>query len=89
MISIVSLALAVRDGDEVYVQLTSSECLVRLLHTSGNGCILQPYNPAHHARLVGQSEIEALHVIVYSRSIGPDDHAGDVDVGLMATDKTP
>ena len=41
-----------------------------------------------HTRLVGQSEIEALHVIVYSRSIGPDDHAGDVDVGLMATDKT-
>ena len=27
--------------------------------------------------------------IVYSRSIGPDDHAGDVDVGLMATEKTP
>ena len=89
MVAIVSPALAVRDGDEVYVQLASGECLVRLLHTSGNGCVLQPYNPAHHARLVRQSEIEAVHVIVYSRSIGPDDHAGDVDVGLMATEKTP
>ena len=89
MVAIVSPALAVRDGDEVYVQLASGECLVRLLRTSGDGCILQPYNPAHHARLVGQSEIEAVHAIVYSRSIGPDDHAGDVAVGLMATDKTP
>ena len=75
MVAIVSPALAVRDGDEVYVQLTSGERLVRLLHTSGNGYILQPYNPAHHAQLVGLSEIEAVHVIVYSRSIGPDDHA--------------
>ena len=89
MVAIVSPALAVRDGDEVYVQLASGECLVRLLRTSGNGYVLQPYNPAHHARLVGQSEIEAVHAIVYSRSIGPDDHAGDVDVGLMATEKTP
>ena len=75
MVAIVSPALAVRDGDEVYVQLTSGECLVRLLHTSGGGYLLQPYNPAHHPRLVGLSEIEAMHVIVYSRSIGPDDHA--------------
>ena len=76
MIAIVSPALAVRDGDEVYVQLTAGECLVRLLHTSGNRYVLQPYNPAHHVRLVGQGEIEAMHVIVYSRSIGPDDHMG-------------
>ena len=89
MVAIVSPALAVRDGDEVYVQLASGECLVRLLRTSGNGYVLQPYNPAHHARLVGQSEIEAVHAIVYSRSIGPDDHAGDVAVGSMAADKTP
>ena len=76
MVAIMSPALAVRDGDEVYVQLASGECLVRLLYTSGNGYILQPYSAAHHARLVGQSEIEAMHVIVYSRSIGPDDHGG-------------
>ena len=79
MIAIVSPELAVRAGDEIYVQLASGECLVRLLHTSRSGYILQPYNPAHHARLVEQGEIEAMHAIVYSRSIGPDDHAGDVD----------
>ena len=62
------------------VQLASGECLVRLLHTSTNGYILQPYNPAHHARLVEQGEIEAMHVIVYSRSIGPDDHAMSTSV---------
>ena len=66
-IAIVSPALEARDGDEVYVQLASGECLVRLLHTSRNGYILKPYNPAHHARLVGKGEIEAMHVIVYSR----------------------
>ena len=80
MIAIVSPELEVRDGDEVYVQLASGECLVRLLHTPRNGYILQPYNPAHHARLVEQGEIEAMHVIVYSRSIGPDDHAMSTSV---------
>ncbi|MDE2904691.1 MAG: LexA family transcriptional regulator [Acidobacteriota bacterium] len=83
MIVIVSPELEVRDGDEVYVRLASGECLVRLLHTFRNGYVLQPYNPAHHARFVGPGEIEAMHVIVYSR--GPDDHAGDVDVGSVAT----
>ena len=68
MIAIVSPELVVRAGDEVYVQLASGECLVRLLHTSRNGYILQPYHPAHHARLVRQGEIEAMHVIVYSWS---------------------
>ena len=68
MIAIVSPELEVRAGDEVYVQLASGESLVRLLHTSRDGYILQPYNPVHHARLVRQGEIEAMHVIVYSRS---------------------
>lgn len=82
MTVIVSPELEVRDGDEVYVQLASGECLVRLLHTSRDGYVLQPYNPAHHARFVGPGEIEAMHVVVYSR--GPDDRAGDVDVGSVA-----
>ncbi len=67
MIAIVSPALEVRDGDEVYAQLASGECLVRLLHISGRGYLLQPYNPAHRARVAGQEEIEAMHAIVYSR----------------------
>ena len=60
-----------------------------------SGCCTRPgtvhppaIQSAHHVRLVEQGEVEAMHAIVYSRSIGPDDHAGDVDVGLMATEKT-
>lgn len=89
MIAIVSPALAVRAGDEVYVELASGECLVRLLHTSRKGYILRPYNPAHHVRLVGQSEIEAMHVIVYSRSIGPDDHERSRPHGGLASGTQP
>ena len=67
MIAIVSPELEVCDGDEVYAQLASGECLVRLLHMSGDAYLLQPYNPAHRARVAGQEEIEAMHAIVYSR----------------------
>ena len=67
MIAIVSPELEVRDGDEVYVQLASGECLVRRLHTSRGGYLLQPYNLAHNGRVVGQEEVEAMHAIVYSR----------------------
>ena len=67
MIAIVSPELEVRDGDEVYVQLASGECLVRLLHTSRGVYLLQPYNLAHNGRVVGQEEVEAMHAIVYSR----------------------
>ena len=71
MIAIVSPELEVRDGDEVYVQLASGECLVRLMHTSMGGYILQPYNLPHQARLVGQEEIEAMHVVVYRLAGNP------------------
>ena len=67
MIAIMSPELEVRDGDEVYVQLASGECLVRRLHTSRGGYLLQPYNLAHNGRVVGQEEVEAMHAIVYSR----------------------
>ena len=67
MIAIVSPELEVRDGDEVYVQLASGECLVRLLHTSRGVYLLQPYNLPHNGRVVGQEEVEAMHAIVYSR----------------------
>lgn len=68
MIAIVSPALEVRDGDEVYGQLASGERVVRLLYKCSDGYILQPYNPVHSARVVRKGEIEALHAIVYSRA---------------------
>ena len=32
--------------------------------------VLEPYNPAYTARWVEKTEVEALHVIVYSRRRG-------------------
>ena len=66
MIALVSPALAVRDGDEVYGHLAHDECLVRLARTVPGGYMLQPYNPACLPRFVKHEEIEALDVIVYA-----------------------
>ena len=68
MIAIVSPELEVRDGDEVYCQLASGERAVRLMHTCRDGYILRPYNLAHRTRVVGREELEAMHVVVYSRA---------------------
>ena len=67
MIAIVSPGLRVQDGDEVYVELVSGECMVRLVHTVQGGFMLQPYNPAYTARFVKPKEVRAMHVILYSR----------------------
>ena len=68
MIAIVSPELEVLDGDEVYCQLASGERMVRLMHTCRGGYILRPYNLAHSTRVVRREEIEAMHVVVYSRA---------------------
>lgn len=68
MIAIVSPELEALDGDEVYCQLASGERVVRLMHRYRGGCILRPYNPAHSTRVVRREEIEAMHVVVYSRA---------------------
>lgn len=67
MIAIVSPGRRVQDGDEVYVQLASGECQVRLVHAVRGGYMLQSYNQAYKARLVKPREIRAIHVILYSR----------------------
>lgn len=67
MIAIVSPGLRVQDGNEVYVELTSGECLVRVVHTVQGGFMLQSYNSAYTARFVKPKEIQAMHVILYSR----------------------
>ena len=67
MIALVSPGLRVQDGDEVYVEFASGECLVRLVHTIQGGFMLQAYNPAHTARFVKPREVRAMHVILYSR----------------------
>ena len=67
MVAIVSPGCLVRDGDQVYAHLVSGERLVRVVHPVTGGFVLAPYNPAYAARWVEKAEVEALHVIVYSR----------------------
>ena len=67
MVAIVSPRCRVRDGDEVYVHLVSGECLVRVVHTVEGCFLLEPYNPAYRPRLVEKTEVQTMHVIVYSR----------------------
>ena len=67
MIVIVSPGLRVQDGDEVYVELASGECLVRLVHTVQGGFMLQSYNPAYAARFVKPKQVQTMHVVLYSR----------------------
>ena len=67
MVAIVSPGCRVRDGGEVYAYLVSGERLVRVVHTVEGGFMREPYNPAYTARLVEQTEVQAMHVIVYSR----------------------
>ena len=67
MVAIVSPGLRVQDGDEVYVELASGECMVRLVHAVQGGFMLQPYNPVYVARFVKPKDFQAMHVILYSR----------------------
>ena len=67
MIAIVSPGNRVQHGDEVYVQLASGERLVRVAHEVQGNFMLQSYNHAYTARFAKPKEIQAMHVIVYSR----------------------
>ena len=72
MIALVSPAREVRDGDEVYAQLASGDCLVRLLHMSRRDYLLQPDNPAHRARVVRQQDTpggDARNCVQASRGV--------------------
>ena len=71
MIAIVSPGRSVQDGDEAYVQLASGECLVRLTRTVAGGFMLQPYNHEYRARFVKPKDVQAMHVILYSRRRDP------------------
>lgn len=67
MIAIASPENRVQQGDEVYVELTSGERLIRVAHSVHGNFMLQSYNHAYTARLAKPREILAMHVIVYSR----------------------
>lgn len=67
MIAVASPAAAVRDGDEVYVQLASGECVLRQAREAERGYLLQPYNPAAATVVVRPRQFTAMHAIVYAR----------------------
>lgn len=67
MIAIVSPARRVESGDEVYVQLASGECLIKLAHKTTTGYVLESYNHTYPARVVKDGEVVGMDVIVYSR----------------------
>ena len=73
MIAIVSPEQEVRDGDEVYAQLASGECLVRLLHMSGDAYLLQPYNPGPQSACggTGRNRGDARNRVLASRAVDP------------------
>jgi len=67
MYLVVSPNTPVGDGDEVYVELTSGEHLVKTARRAAGGWILESANPAHEARFVAKEEIEMMHPIVWAR----------------------
>lgn len=67
MIVVVSPSTPVTDGDEVYVQMLSGERLLKVARRVRGGWLLESYNPAHAARFVEQSEIGAMHVVLWAR----------------------
>lgn len=67
MIAIVSPARRVENGDEVYVQLASGECLIKRAHKTTTGYVLESYNHTYPARVVKDGEVVGMDVIVYSR----------------------
>ena len=67
MIAIVSPSRRMQSGDEVYVQLASGECLIKLAHRTRSGYVLESYNHAYPARVVNERDVMGMHVIVYSR----------------------
>lgn len=67
MFLIVSPNTPVRDGDEAYVQLLTGERLVKTVHRSGEGWVLESANPAYPPRFVSASDVGAIHPVLYAR----------------------
>lgn len=67
MILIVSPNTPPGEGDEVYAMLLSGERLIKILHRTDEGYVLESANPAYPPRFVKKSEIGAVHPVLYAR----------------------
>lgn len=67
-IVVVSPYESVSDGDRAYVQLLSGERRIRTVQKlPWGGWLLDSFNPAYGPKMVQESEIGAMHRIVWSR----------------------
>ena len=66
-IAIVTPSRRVQDGDEVYAQLGSGECLIRLLRAGRGVCLLLSYNCTYRPLVLRRKDIRALDVVVSTR----------------------
>lgn len=67
MIAIVSPNTPLADGDEACVHLRSGERLIKIVRRIHEGYILESANPAYPARHVTDTEVMAIHTIVYAK----------------------
>lgn len=61
----------VGDGDEVYVELRSGEHLIKIARRMDGGWLLESANRVYEPRFVRKTEIEKIHLIVWSRRSTP------------------
>lgn len=67
MTLVVSPNTPVGNGDEVYVQLLTGERLIKVARRMQGGWLLESINPVYEPRFVAQSEIGAMHPVMWSR----------------------
>lgn len=67
MVLVVSPNIPVRSGDEVYIQLLSGERLIKIARKTLGGWLLESINPAYEPREVTQTEIGAMHPVLWAR----------------------
>lgn len=65
-IVIVSPALPVRTGDEVFVALRDGERVVKIAHASEGGWMLQSANPFYPPRYVFKARIQKMFAVAVS-----------------------
>lgn len=64
---IVTPAVPVRDGDEVFVVLQSGERLIKYATRADGGWMLTSANPAHAPRFVHGEDVQVMHAVVHSK----------------------
>lgn len=78
---VVSPNTPVEDGDEVYVQLTSGERLIKLAFKTETGWRLESLNTKYAAKEVKADDVVAIHTIVWAKRKLPGRRVVDESTG--------